>query len=150
MNASPRKAAGFSFLEVLIALSILLVGSVAVLACFALGVAHLAQRKLEARLEQVRPEVETIVQDAVDALPPGELPQKIVDRPLSRPNFSLKVEWSASPFKDPSVVAHAVVLYRGSPVYPMPPNFVTPSVLVRRAGGGPAPARGAVPVEKPR
>jgi hypothetical protein len=80
-----------------------------------------------------------VVQDAVDALPSGSLPPKIADRALSKPNFSVKVEWTPSPFQDPSVVAHAVVLYRGKPVYPMPPIFVSPSVLVR-AESGAAPA----------
>ena len=53
-----RRAAGFTFIEVLIALSILVVGSVSILALFTLGVDAQVRRRVEARQAQVRPEIE--------------------------------------------------------------------------------------------
>ncbi len=46
----PRRGAGFSLIEVLIALSILLVGGVSILAVFALAASHGIERRVEAGL----------------------------------------------------------------------------------------------------
>lgn len=120
---------GFSFLEVLIALSVLLVGSVAILSLFAVGASESVQRKIDSRLAQVRPEVQEIVQDALDAQPSGALPSKIKDRPLSRRDYSLNAEFLPSPFGGPRVVAHAVILFRGRPVRVLPPIMLSHSTL---------------------
>ena len=97
----PAAQQGFSFLEVLSALSILLVGSVAILSLFAVGANEALQRKVDARLTEVRPEVQVILQDALDARPAGEIPVAIQDRALSRPDYTLDVEFRPSPFGGP-------------------------------------------------
>ena len=120
---------GFSFLEVLMALSMLLVGSVAILSLFAIGAQHMVQRKIDARLTQVRPEVQVIVQDAVDKTRAGEPPPKIANLDLAQRDFSLDVEFQPSPFGGDRYVALAVISFRGSPVRVLPPMFLTRSTL---------------------
>ena len=133
MSASrPAPAAGqlgFSFLEVLMALSMLLVGSVAILSLFAIGAQHMVQRKIDARLTQVRPQVQVIVQDALDATRSGEAPTKIANLDLAERDFSLDVEFQPSPFGGDRFVALAVISFRGSPVRVLPPMFLTRSTL---------------------
>ena len=71
-----NSSSGFSFIEVLIALSILLVGSVSILSLFMIGVHHQVERRIEKRLQQVRPEVLAIAQDIVDQSDPLKLPNE--------------------------------------------------------------------------
>ena len=123
---------GFSFLEVLAALSMLLVGSVGILSLFAIGAQHMVQRKIDARLTQARPEVQVIVQDALDNTKPGGAPQKITNMDLSQRDFTLDVEFLPSPFGGDRYVALAVISFRGSPVRVLPPIFLTRSTLVLR------------------
>ena len=113
----------------LAALSVLLVGSVAILSLFAVGASEALQRKIDARLTEVRPEVQEIVQDAVDARRAGETPANIADRPLSRPDFTLDVEFRPSPYGGPRFVALAVILFRGQPVRVLPPIPLSRSTL---------------------
>lgn len=120
---------GFSFLEVLIALSVLLVGSVAIMSLFAIGAREAVDRKIEARLAQVRPEVQVIVQDALDAVDSGKRPESIRERELSRPDYTLNVDFQPSPFGGPRWVAHAVILFRGDPIRVLPPIPLLRSTL---------------------
>jgi prepilin-type N-terminal cleavage/methylation domain-containing protein len=121
--------AGFSFLEVLIALSVLLVGSVAILSLFAVGAREAVDRKIEARLAQVRPEVQVIVQDALDAVDSGKRPASIRELDLSKRDYTLNVDFQPSPFGGPRWVAHAVILFRGAPVRVLPPIPLLRSTL---------------------
>jgi len=127
-----RRAAsqsGFSFLEVLIALSMLLVGSVAILSLFAIGTREAVDRKIEARMAQVRPEVQVIVQDALDRVDTGKRPEPIRELDLSRRDYTLNVDFQPSPFGGPRWVAHAVILFRGEPLRVLPPIFLLRSTL---------------------
>jgi len=125
-GSSPQ--AGFSFLEVLIALSVLLVGSVAILSLFAIGAREAVDRKVEARLAQVRPEVQVVVQDALDSRERGKRPANIRDYELSRPDYTLNVDFQLSPFGgDERWMAHAVIMWRGDPVRVLPPIPLLPS-----------------------
>jgi hypothetical protein len=125
----PRAASpwGFSFIEVLLAMSILLVGGIAVLSLFAVGVSHLVQRRVDAGLDQVRPEVTGLAQSAVDKRPPGELPEAIPPkpddppRPLSLPGFGVRVRFERNPFGGPGVYAHSVLYHQGRVVKVLPP-----------------------------
>lgn len=120
---------GFTFLEVLVALSMLLVGSVAILSLFALGTQNLVQRKIEARIEQVRREAYAVLQDALDRSPTGGLPSRIAEQPLSLPEFTLDAEFRPSPFGGDRAVALAVIRFRGTPVRALPPLPLTRSTL---------------------
>ena len=124
-----RTQGGFSFLEVLIALSMLLVGSVAILSLFAIGAQHMVQRKIDARLTEVRPEVQVIVQDALDRRKAGESPEKITGLALRETDYSLDVDFQPSPFGGDRYVALAVISFRGTPVRVLPPIFLTRSTL---------------------
>lgn len=125
----PSTAAGFSFLEVLMALSALLVGSVAILSLFAVGAHHMVQRRITARYAQVRSEVEVVLQDALDRAKPGELPPAIRGLDLSEREYALDAEFRPSPFGGDRAVALAVVLFRGTPARVLPPVFLTRSTL---------------------
>jgi len=127
--AFPASSHGFSFLEVLIALSVLLVGSVAILSLFALGAHDAVQRKLDARLAQVRPEVQARVQQRLDATPEGKDVPPIENEPLSQHEYSLRAEFHASSYGQHRVVAHAIILFRGRPVRVLPPIPLTRSVM---------------------
>jgi hypothetical protein len=135
--SSPRRAlpphaasqAGFSFLEVLIALGVLLVGSVAILALFAIGAQNAVQRRIDARLAQVRPEVRSIVQDTLDQHDKTDLPPPIVERPLSQQDYALNVTFQRSAFGGPRYFAHATILFRGQPVRVLPPIPLARSTL---------------------
>lgn len=139
MGAAPRSASqgGFSFLEVIIAMSVLVVGSVSVLALFALGVNRMVERRVEARTEQMRPEIASILQAAVDTTASEKLPDVITrenPRSLSRRGYALAVTWRPNPWDSaPGLMAHAELLYEGSPVnvliIPMRRSFLDPSAL---------------------
>ena len=141
-----RDQHGFSFLEVIIAMSVLIVGSVSVLALFALGVNRMVDRRVAARTEQMRPEIESILQSAVDQAG-NKLPAVISrtePRNLSRRGYALAVKWSPSPFNTPGLMAHAELLYQGQPVnvliIPVRRSFLDPAELEdpkANAGGGP-------------
>ncbi|MFV1959264.1 MAG: hypothetical protein ACC662_07610, partial [Planctomycetota bacterium] len=103
--------------------------SVAILSLFAIGAQQMMERRIDARLAQVRPEVESIVQDAYDAQKAGALPPRITDQALSQPDFSLDVDFTASPFGGDRAVALAVIEFRGEPVRVLPPIFLTRSTL---------------------
>ena len=120
---------GFTFIEVLMALSMLLVGSVAILSLFAVGTQHLVQRKVDGQIDQVRREAWVVLQDAFDNAPSGGLPERIADHELSARDFTLDASFQPSPFGGDRAVAQAVVKYQGTPVraFPMP---LTRSILV--------------------
>lgn len=130
-----RAVRGFSFLEVLIAMSILLLGGVAVLTLFALGVGDLAQRRIAAKLDQVRPEVRGIAQEAVDRKAAGQIPEPIPakgeDPPfqLSQPGFGVRMDFTPSRHGGAGVQAHAVLYYQGRAVRVLPPIPVVRSTL---------------------
>ena len=124
---------GFSFIEVLIALSILLVGSVSILSLFAIGVHHQVERRIEKRLQQVRPEILAIAQDVVDQGDPLKLPNERSDAtkaiPLSQPGYTVDLRFSANPFHGQGLLAHAVIKFRGEPVRVLRPIPVFRSTL---------------------
>lgn len=112
-----RPEGGFSFIEVIIALSILLVGSVGILTLFAIGVDHQIQRRISARVEMVRPEIETLVQQTVDGWPVGQPPpSRTVEAPLSVRGFSvrLRFEPNETRFGGPGYIAWADLLRDGN------------------------------------
>ena len=121
---APPAARGFSLIEVLIALSILLVGGVSVMSVFALAADFLVERKIEEKLILVRPEAVTMAQDAVDTAAPGAPPRPIGDakdtsswRPSAQPGFAISIVFAPSPYgaQDPwSYAAQIRVAYRGS------------------------------------
>jgi prepilin-type N-terminal cleavage/methylation domain-containing protein len=117
MSPARPTAAGFTFIEVLFALSILLVGSVGILSLFALGTHHMLQRRVEEAVARVTPEVRVLVQDHIDILKSDEAPSPIRARPLSRPDFSVDVNFSPSAFGGARYYAQAVILFRGEPVW---------------------------------
>ena len=137
-------AKGFSLIEVLIALAILLVGGVSIMAVFALAADLLVQRKLEERLILVRSEARTMAQDAVNAAEAGKPPRPIGDgkdpaswRSTSQPGFSVAMIFVPSPHgarDDPwTYVAQVRIAYRGTELPPAYnasfPAFVTRSTL---------------------
>lgn len=120
--AGPR--AGFSFVEVMVALSMLLVGCLAVLPLFALGVQNLAQRRLATDLRRVRPEVRVLVQQEVDRS--GGMPKDLGGRstkayPLSLRDYDVVIEWIPSPFEGPGIWALASIRREGAIVATLPP-----------------------------
>lgn len=140
--ASPPPAArrGFTLLEVMIALSLLLVGGVSVLSVFALAVVHRVERDLEAKVDLLRPEVKTIAQEAVDKSAAGKPPASVGSvpgpagggpAPLSEPGYGVVVTFSPSPNGDPAEVAHAQIYFRGRPVRQgrLPPMWLYRSTL---------------------
>jgi prepilin-type N-terminal cleavage/methylation domain-containing protein len=135
VRTDPTRQRGFSFLEVLIAMSILLLGGVAVLSLFALGVNDLVQRRIESKLQQVRTEISGIVQTAVDKRAAGDIPDSIPAKseeapfPLSQPGFGVRIEFERNPFGGSGVHARAVVYYQGRPVKVLPPIPVVRSTI---------------------
>ena len=129
-----RTQHGFSFIEVIIALSILLVGSVSILSLFSIGVFHQTERRIEQRVQQVTPEIRTIVQEEVDKIPPGRMPKTIKGRELSLRGYTVDIQWTANRMSASSTVtagvyAHAVLRYRGNPVRTLMPMAMTRSTL---------------------
>lgn len=130
---------GFSFIEVMIALGILLVGSVSIISLFSIGVWHQTERRLEARVLQVTPEIVTIVTEEVDNAAPGRMPSAIKGRSLSIPGYTVDVKWTAKSFVEDSasasgVFAHSVLKFRGQPVRTLMPIPLTRSTLDPRQG----------------
>lgn len=117
-------ARGFSFIEVMVALSMLLVGCLAILPLFALGVQNLSQRRLATDLRRVRPEVHVLVQQEVDRA--GGMPKELGGRsskayPLSVRDYDVLIEWIPSPFGGPGIWALASIRREGSIVATLPP-----------------------------
>jgi prepilin-type N-terminal cleavage/methylation domain-containing protein len=113
-------SAGFTFIEVLMAMSVLVVGSISVLGLFTIGVDRMVQRRVEARFQQVRPEIESILQSRVDATKPGDpvKPIPVAEAvPLSRAGYALACQFLPSPFDGaPGILASVSLLYHGAPV----------------------------------
>jgi prepilin-type N-terminal cleavage/methylation domain-containing protein len=127
-----RGRAGFTLIEVLIALAMLLVGGVGILAVFAVAAAHLVESKVAERLAQVRFEAETMAQEAVDAMKPdAKQPEKIDERKTTVPGYTVSVEFAKSPNDDPAYVAKIRISYRGTPTPHglLPPKFLTRSTI---------------------
>jgi hypothetical protein len=120
MTPDRARTAGFSFIEVLIAMGVLIVGSVSVLGLFTLGVNRMVARRIEARFQQVRPEIDAYLQERVDQAKPGDLPAPIKREeavPLSRRGYALACTFKRSPFDGaPGYLAVAELLFRGAPV----------------------------------
>ena len=112
-SPSPSSARGFTLIEVMIALGLLLVGGISILSVFTLAVVHQVERNLEAKLDLLRPEARTIAQDAVNKAEPGKAPVTISEREMSEPGYSTSVTFSKSPNGDPAFVAHVQIAYRG-------------------------------------
>lgn len=116
------------------ALSVLLLGSVAVLALFAVGVNALVDRQVDSRLEIIRPEVRMLVQDAVDRVAAGRAPEDIPPtaqappRPLSPRGYGVRVKFKPAE-SGAGHVAAAVLYYQGRPVRVFPPIPVSRSTL---------------------
>ena len=112
--------AGFTFIEVLLAMSILASFSVLIIGLFAIGVDRMVDRRVEARFQQVRPEIDAILQARVDSAKFGDLPQEITRDgaiPLSRRGYSLAAKFKSSPFQGaPGYLAVVELLFRGQPV----------------------------------
>ncbi len=111
---------GFTFIEVLLAMTILASFSVLIIGLFAIGVDRMVDRRVEARFQQVRPEIDAILQAQVDSASSGELPPEITrDQavPLSRRGYSLAAKFNGSPFQGaPGYLATVELLFRGQPV----------------------------------
>ena len=129
--AASRPARGFSLIEVMIALSLLLIGGVSILAVFTLAVSHRVERDIEARLDLVRPEARTMAQDAVDRTKVGGAPAPVTDAATSQPGFTVSIAFRPSPNGDPSWVASAVISFQGKELRQgrLPPLWVYRSTL---------------------
>jgi hypothetical protein len=131
----------------MIALSMLLVGCLAILPLFALGVQNLAERRLADDLRRVRPEVLVIAQEQVDrsgGAPKGLDAGHSAIYPLSLEGYDVRIEWIASPFHESSVAsitALAAVRRRGVVVYPLPPMALSRSTLDPSAVAPPTSSR---------
>jgi prepilin-type N-terminal cleavage/methylation domain-containing protein len=126
-----REARGFTLLEVMIAMALLLIGGVSVLAVFTLAVSHRVQRDVESKLDLVRSEALAIAQEAVDTSKPPEPPAPIVNHTTSQPQFTVSARFAKSPNKDdPSWVALISVSYRGQPL-PQGQGDLKPAFLNR-------------------
>ena len=98
------QSGGFSFIEVLIAMSILVVGSVSVLGLFTIGVNRVVQRRVDARLIKVRPEIDSLLQARVDSADPDKGPADVTREsplPLSQRGYALSVTWKSNPLGFP-------------------------------------------------
>jgi hypothetical protein len=117
---------------VLVALSILVVGCVAVLSLFALGAHEMVQRRVEARIARVTPEVVVLVHEHLDRLKPDETPVPIKNHALSEPDYAVDVEFLPSTHGGPRFQAQATILYEGRPLWRggvLPPMPLARSVL---------------------
>jgi hypothetical protein len=140
---SPRGARGFSFLEVMIALAMLLVGCLAILPMFAIGAQHLSQRRLATDLRRLKPEVLVLVQQEVDRS--GGIPRNMGTQgrstyPLSIRGYDVLVEWSPSPFEGPGVVALAAIRREGRVEHVLKPIAVLRSMFDTASTAPPSPA----------
>lgn len=123
--AATRKGreAGFSFIEVLVALSILLVGSLSVLSLFSAGVSMAVKRRLDVRAAQAQREVKTIVQELIDKAPPGRPVQDVKDFPLSQRGYTVDIRFRTPEGNIPGVHAVPTLRFQGRPVrvlFPIP------------------------------
>lgn len=127
----PRTRGGFTLLEVLIAMGLLLVGGVSILAVFTLAVAHRVERDVEAKLDLVRPEARVMAQEAVDRADKNLPPAAITNAPTSQLGFTVTIAFEKSPNGDPAWVAKARILYRGQEFTQgvLPPMFLTRNVF---------------------
>ncbi|MDA1194623.1 MAG: prepilin-type N-terminal cleavage/methylation domain-containing protein [Planctomycetota bacterium] len=120
IRSRPAKEAGFTFLEVLMAMTILASFSVLIIGLFAIGVDRMVDRRVEARFQQVRPEIDAILQAHLDQSRAGDLPPAIPHTeaiPLSRRGYSLAATFKVSPFQGaPGFVAVVELLFQGQPV----------------------------------
>ena len=136
-QSSRSTQSGFSFIEVIIALSILVVGSVSILSLFTIGVHHQTERRIEQRVLQVTPEIKTIVQEELDKVPPGRMPKVVKDRQLSVRGYTVDVKWTGNSLIRANVVAgvfaHATLKFRASAVRTLKPIPLTRSTLDPRA-----------------
>ena len=139
-SADVTDQAGFSFMEVLIAMSILVVGSVSVLGLFTIGVNRMIDRRVDARLIKVRPEIDSILQSRVDESHPDKMPANVTKEnaiPLSQRGYAVAVAWKGSPFEGPQYWAQVQLLYQSKPVrlfsVPVTRSFLKPSALVEGA-----------------
>lgn len=135
-RAQRRAEHGFSFIEVIMALGILVMGSVSVLVLFAMGVNAQVRRRIDERERQVRPEITEILQNAVEAVKPGEAPKPIRNQPLSQPGYALDVDWKMDPFDGTTPVAYAFLTYRGQRVKGVGPKPIVRSTLDPTVFGG--------------
>lgn len=126
-----RARGGFTLLEVLIAMGLLLVGGVSILAVFTLAVAHRVERDVEAKLDLVRPEARVMAQEAVDRADKNLPPAAITNAPTSQLGFTVTIAFEKSPNGDPAWVAKARILYRGQEFTQgvLPPMFLTRNVF---------------------
>jgi prepilin-type N-terminal cleavage/methylation domain-containing protein len=144
-SISQSPAAGFSFIEVLIALSILLVGSLSILSLFAVGVDHMVQRRIEQRTLEAIPQVGRIVQDLVNEGPPrGGPPKDVKDYPLSLPGYTVDIRFSTKTIGDeadgnqvslPGINAIATLKNQGRALRVLTPFSVVRSTLEPKAEG---------------
>lgn len=128
---APRRTRGFTLIEVLIAMSLLLVGGVSILSVFTLAVVHRVERDMEAKLDLLRPEARSLAQDAVDKTKAGTPPAPLVNAPTSQAGFTLSVAFARSPNGDPAWVAQCVISYRGQELRQgrLPPMWLNRSAL---------------------
>lgn len=138
-----RSEGGFSFMEVLISMGILVTGSVLVLGLFTIGVNRMVQRKVEARLIKVRPEIDSILQSEVDAARPDKGPANVTREnaiPLSRRGYAVAVTWKGSPWGGPQYWAQVELLFDGTPVrlfsVPVTRSFLDPSEIEAPVSSG--------------
>ena len=109
----PSRNRGFTLIEVLIAMSLLLVGGVSILSVFTLAVVHRVERDIESKVDRLRPEVKTLSQDAIDGAKRGLPPSPLVEVPTSIPEFTLSVSFEKSPNGEPAWVARPTLSFRG-------------------------------------
>jgi hypothetical protein len=129
--AAKRGARGFTLLEVLLALGLLLVGGVSILSVFTLAVVHKVERRMETKLDLLRPEARTLAQQAIDKAAPGRPPEALKDVSMSEPGFSVTITFTPSQNEDPAQVAHARIAYRGKDLQRgrLPPMWLYRSTL---------------------
>lgn len=130
------KHRGFTLIEVLLALALLLVGGVCVMSVFSLAVVHGVERYVEAKLDLLRPEARTLAQQAVDASPSDlaapKPPIAIRNVEMSQPGFTVSIDFSAAPDGDRNAwVARAVISYNGKELRQgrLPPMWLYRSTL---------------------
>ena len=147
--AKRADAVGFSFIEVLIALSILLVGSLSILSLFAVGVDHMVQRRIEQRTLEAIPQVARIVQELVDqGSPRGGPPKDVKDYPLTLPGYTVDIRFSTKSLEGesdstgesqqvnlPGINAIATLKNQGRALRVLTPFSVVRSTLEPKAEG---------------
>jgi prepilin-type N-terminal cleavage/methylation domain-containing protein len=132
LAARPRRQ-GFTLLEVMIAMALLLVGGISILSVFTLAIAHRVGRDVDAELAQVRDQVRAMAQAQVDAAPKGKPPEPLVDAPTAQTGFTVTIRFVPSPNGDASWVAQVRIAYRGVELREgtVPPMFLRRNVYER-------------------